>query len=819
MKCWLPYWYLNLLTTWGWFSSSISPVHADIICSEVMIVSSYSEIVDAINCNANIIQIENNVTVIGTIVVQSLTNLKFLGNGHYLTSNEIQTFQFMNCTNIEIIDLNFYSQIQTEALMSFSNSSVLLSEVRGDQNQAPLLWMESSQIQVYQSNFTNTVSNLAGTIYCSHSDLEIDGTTFANNVAPGGAAIDAHLCNLLISQSIFQNNTASDSGGAISVEFSTISISDSMFLNNNCVTSGGALLLEQSDVNISSSSFVGNSCGDKTLPSSSYSGGAIYDLGSRISLIGVQFISNVAYGSGGAVSLTSENAHFENCEFLRNEALDGGALMLFNGNYQLLDCIVNENKADVLVTSGNGGGIYVSTHSTVVVERLECSGNTAIVSGGCFYLNSNFSLSCEDCQIFHNKAGTSVGSGGAISAIGRTPYRPSLSLTGNHCNISSNSGASGGAIASSLTTLTVRSCLILDNSGVTGGGFYFQSMYSVDLQQIQLVSNVVTSQGGGIFSTTSKMIIKDSQVNFNEVTGSQTGGGVYLGSQSILYLERVSLSGNSAGVASTLYATDSSEIYLNDSLVFNNAARQSATIYIRSSSQLSVENSTFVDNIGGATAGVAYCTSYSLCSFNSTIFSSNLALTYGGVVVVDLWAEVTLQNCVLNDNEGREAGGSLYATTYGKLTLDHVTISRSFSVGKGGVAFLSTFGSMTISNSELTSNSAAIGGAIHAEFNSDFDLQNVTMTDNFASYLGVCPSSLSLTLLPLIVYFLLFHRASSLLWILLKSLDLIYSFMTTMHSMVVVSISSSNALLIFITFTHEITLQPYKVDLFELQVL
>jgi hypothetical protein len=681
-------------------------------CSDVMIVSTYSEIIDAIDCNPNIIQIENNITVLGTIFIESLTNLKFIGNGHYLTSNEIQTFRFINCTDIEIINLKFYSQIQTEALIGFFNSSVLLSEVRGDQNQAPLLWIDSSQIHVSQSNFTNTVSYFAGAIYCVDSDLQIYGTTFSQNEAPGGAAVGAHHCNLIIMQSIFQNNTVSHSGGAISVEFSTVSIYNSLF--------------------------VGNSCGDETLPSSSYSGGAIHDVGSRMSFNKVQFISNIAYGTGGAISLTSENGLFENCEFLSNEALDGGALMLSDGSYQLLDCLVNGNKANVLVTSGNGGGIYVS-HSTIVVERLECTENQAIVSGGCFYLTTNFSLSCQDCQLLDNKAGTSVGSGGAISAIGRSPYQPSLSLSGNSCNISSNSGASGGGIASSLTILTARNCLISSNTGVSGGGIYLQSMHTVDLQQLQLVNNVASGPGGGIFSIATDLLIKDSQVNLNQAMGSQSGGGLYLGSQSTLYLESVTLSGNSAGTASTLLATDSSRIYLNNSSVFDNIARQSGTMYIRSFSQLSVTNSTFVDNIGGATAGVAYCTSYSVCSFSSCSFSSNLALTYGGVVVVDLWAEVSFLNCVLSDNEGREAGGSLYATTYGQLILENVTVSGSSSVGKGGVAFLSTFGSMKISNSDLNSNSAAIGGAIHAEFNADFDLRNVSMIDNYASYLGVCP--------------------------------------------------------------------------------
>lgn len=700
-----------------------------------MKVTTYPELIEAINCSANVIEIENNVTILGTVYVNSLSDVLFSGNGYYLTAGDLQTFQFTNCSNISIINLRFHSDIQNDALIRSINSSIITSQVIGDNNQAPIFWIESSStLRLSRSNFTNLVSSLSGAIYCSNSQIRIDRTIFRNSRAPRGAAVDAYTCDLLITDSNFENNTAYESGGAISADFSILSIHYSSF-SNNSATNGGALSFSNSIVNITSSKLYGNVCGDSSLPSSSFAGGAIFDINSLLTFNSVQFIANRAYGNGGAIFLASKGGSFENCDFLRNRAVDGGAAMLSTGSFFIKNSLISSNKATILTISGNGGGLFIFSHSSLSVERLQCQGNIATVSGGCVYLSSNYSLRCLDCQIIDNKAGSSVGSGGAISAIGRSPYRPILVLAG--CNISSNLGATGGAIASSLTSLTIQNCNIDHNSGIAGGGLYLQSMYYVLFETILLNSNIATGQGGGVYATSSPLTIASSSVSLNVASGSQIGGGIYLGGMSTMYLKEVSMNGNSAGTASAIFATDTSTVFIDNSSIILNVARQSATIYVRSSSRLNVVNSVFNDNVGGATAGVTYCTSYSTCSFESSNFTSNLALTYGGAIVVDLWGEVTLQYCILSGNEGREAGGSFYTTTYGELTLESVTVHESSSVGKGGVAFLSTFGAVWIYNSMLHNNVAAIGGAIHAEFNANLYLDNVTLNDNVASYLGV----------------------------------------------------------------------------------
>jgi predicted outer membrane repeat protein len=160
-----------------------------------------------------------------------------------------------------------------------------------------------------------------GAVWINKRNPKFYKSTFINNSAYQGGAIDSTSANLLIDDSSFTNNTASHAGGALALLYTTGNISRCSFRLNSCGDNGGALFSYYSPVNVYDSLFWQNQA---------IYGGAVqldYKLPPRVEYFSrCRFYGNTATLEGGAFHSYARRAVLENCVFSGNSSRNGGAV-------------------------------------------------------------------------------------------------------------------------------------------------------------------------------------------------------------------------------------------------------------------------------------------------------------------------------------------------------------------------------------------------------------------------------------------------------------------------------------------------------------
>eukprot|EP00210_Caulerpa_lentillifera_P002964 g2830.t1 len=275
------------------------------------------------------------------------------------------------------------------------------------------------------AEFENQVGRVQGTgsggaIQASESSsLSIRSCSFHNNracqgggalaILASGLTVGTRPFNFIINNSSFTENTAYCgeereplfmdefssslfSGGALLYETEgsldlNWTINASTFQNNSATT-GGAIAIYSSpeqDHNISQCNIIGNEA--------HVWGGGVFIRGSKLTLQGVIFQSNVAeHGGGLAVSyganvvstLLEENANFSTL-FLHNEAIYGGGLYLNRGNKLDLTKVVL--RGNVAFRQG-GGFMCFLPNDAIWFRGAIFEENQAVVGGAIAYANA-----------------------------------------------------------------------------------------------------------------------------------------------------------------------------------------------------------------------------------------------------------------------------------------------------------------------------------------------------------------------------------------------------------------------------------------------
>lgn len=287
----------------------------------------------------------------------------------------------------------------------------------------------SGDIGVAGDNTDNSLHVLTGQNLASNALL--DGFVIENGNANGG-----------------DSPGPEQFGGALYLSESELMVRNCHFRNNHAQFRGGAVFFESSLPRMQNCTFEDNSC--------SQDGGAVF----------VQY----------ATENTSNTANFQDCDFSRNQALQGGAVKIFATNslasFPLFfqACTFAEN------------GLF---ESGVMTE------------GGAVFNQTGESHRFEACTFTENFANR----GGAVrnrypEGVVRAGFY-SCRFEGNYTSITGSS--IGGAVADGATgpaETNYISCLFYNNQSDHGGGFY----YSFNPVSPRLINCVFDSnQGGGAF--------------------------------------------------------------------------------------------------------------------------------------------------------------------------------------------------------------------------------------------------------------------------------------------------------------------------------
>lgn len=371
---------------------------------------------------------------------------------------------------------------------------------------------------------------------------EIIFCSFKNgiNTLPGegcGGAIHAQdYSNLIISNSVFTNNQATN-GGAICLEFSSPVISNCEIAYNTAEDSGGGI-------------FIGYDCFPEIFETEIHhnatvdgTGGGVYiQQGSKPFFEYGNIIANIAQ-SGGGIACSSDSATFLHIEILGNQAVGqwatGGGISC-NANPLISHCTISGN-----ISAGGGGGVSCNYQNSPRIEYSVISQNTAYYGGGIVCLYSS------NPEIRHTE------------------------ITGNQATENG-----GGIFVWDGSNPELTNVLLEENTaGNEGGGLYIDYA-SGKYTNLKIISNDAQHKGGGVcVKYDSSPLFYNALVTEN--TAEWGGGMIFLENSGEPVFHNFTITQNSASISGGGIACDYGDPEFFSSIFWENqAAQEGNNVYL-----------------------------------------------------------------------------------------------------------------------------------------------------------------------------------------------------------------------------------------------
>lgn len=266
------------------------------------------------------------------------------------------------------------------------------------------------QVAVKNSDVGNASG---GVIKTTDATVTLDEVIFSQNKARNGGVIFSLFSDIVINNSVFDNNIASNDGGAIFMAGGRLQIHHSYLILNQALASGGAIhasflthqnqptisldrtfVIENYAEDLGGGLFISgteNTAADVLINRSLFQsneaqyGGGIRQEGSIDTDIKASFFynnrvafhSNLQLALGGAIMLTNGATPFRpaislsHSAFIENKAEnDAGAILTSSGDVNLLNVTFSDNQAENYST-------LVSYNSTVNLNHVTITGNDA----------------------------------------------------------------------------------------------------------------------------------------------------------------------------------------------------------------------------------------------------------------------------------------------------------------------------------------------------------------------------------------------------------------------------------------------------------
>ena len=422
-----------------------------------------------------------------------------------------------NSTVLTIVDCYFESnsaiygpgiEVQ-DAIFSVTDSTFVENGAAGKGDMSPNnndggainAWGLTTEGNITNSVFISNSAHFGGAIDLGEARyFNIVNCTFVNNTATYGGAIGASSqsgsADILIADSTFINNVASNQGGAYQATFPT-EIINSKFINNSAGNWGGAII-SSSDLIVSDSTFDGNDIVNRGSGSTDYGGAAIFSNGD-LKVDNSVFTNNIKnYKNGdlltGAITsygdVTVTNSYFannsgrwgaafssadynnqdlvtdiENCTFDNNKGLYGAGIWSWGTDFSIIDSTFTNNtawgKGNMTPNNNNGGAINVyGATATGVISGSTFIGNEAQY-GGAIDISENDGILIKDSTFTDNSATY----GGAI--VVSTAGAGSNNVTIINSTFTDNSATVGGAIQNTEKLVVTDSDFINNTASIS----------------------------------------------------------------------------------------------------------------------------------------------------------------------------------------------------------------------------------------------------------------------------------------------------------------------------------------------------------------
>jgi len=343
----------------------------------------------------------------------------------------------------------------------------------------------------------------------------ITGTTFQDNTADwSGGGVFIWRTPLTIMDSQFSNNQADEYGGGLGYQdhsTETVLISNTTFENNSATWDGGAIHFSGELMTINTctiqNNVAENGAGIHNGTADDPYGKYIIRADTTLTITSSTIQENTASGDGGGAFNEGVMTCGES-NFFGNESFTLGGGIHNTGELEVLGCTFDKNG-----TGFDGGGI--NNYNIAEIRGSNLNNNTSERGGGFTSIGGDVEIS--QSTFMNNSASDR---GGAIFNFGAFPGSSPMKILG--CEIKDNTAPYGGGIATSMGDTKISDSIISGNKASSeGGGIYNDGLMKV--AQSTLSGNEASTLGGGIQST-EEINVKDSTFEGNLALAD--GGGL-----------------------------------------------------------------------------------------------------------------------------------------------------------------------------------------------------------------------------------------------------------------------------------------------------
>ena len=264
-------------------------------------------------------------------------------------------------------------------------------------------------------------SNATQLITVNERQLQLSGLTLRNGTAAnGGGVLVGGYVGIVISNCVFEGNTATTDGGGCLFSAGSGGLVTGCRFTRNSGSYGGGLCV-RSAITVTNCDFTANSAsgGPGT-------GGAGVFWNAAGTIIDCRFSLNTSVGNDGAGVLVNSGAvTIDRCLFVNNTADDwGGAVTCYGTGAFIQNCIMRENRAD------EGGGVFLNAANTIRnCTMVRNRSNSAVSSGGGIKIQAGSSRTTSSTSTIPTTTSTWPRWPTATTAPRRCPPAPAISPT------------------------------------------------------------------------------------------------------------------------------------------------------------------------------------------------------------------------------------------------------------------------------------------------------------------------------------------------------------------------------------------------------
>ena len=545
--------------------------------------------------------------------------------------------------------------------------------------------------------------------------VTLTNATLINGKADKGGAI-YNDGSLTLSDVKLSDNAADGYGGAV-FNNGELVVSDSVFDSNDIVNRGSASVdyggaaiynWKEGTLKVTNSNFINNI---KNYKNGDNLVGAIATIGNA-TVSGSNFVNNSGRW-GGAISATgaelrknSSTLTVSNTIFKDNSALYAGAVYIWGSNYNIADCVFDNNtafgKGNMTPNNNNGGALVVSQVSrfnepiTGTISGSKFTNNKAQY-GGAAYFNKGF-VTITD-SVFENNVATAEG--GAVDFSHASVKDLVVSI--NNSSFVGNKAPVAGAIFTNV------------DSKITNSNF---------------INNSAAKIGGAICNV-NDLTVENSKFVNNTPQAIHNSKELHLGIETFTDLQNaIDLVDGILTLDSDIAMTDDEAAGFVNGVAINKNIRidgKGHTIDAKNLGRIfsigegftvTLTNATLIN--GKADKGGAIYNDGSL-TLSDVKLSDNAADGYGGAVFNN--GELVVSDSVFDSNDivnrGSASvdygGAAIYNWYDGVLTVSGSNFTNNIKNYKNGdclVGAVATIGDATISDSYFVNNAGRWGGAI-----------------------------------------------------------------------------------------------------------